>query len=194
MKKFGKVILSLLFVVVCVVFIAPASKTEAVASCSNFYLNVSSSNYLEMRAIQYAPVYRDKNLTIRGNLSGIYNTACIDAGDLIYIYEIDKDSGYCKVNYPGSSYRYIGYCNVWDIFAQYYGGCSGYGFRSDRYVNVFSNPTLSGSAYGTIYKNDTVSVFGSYFYRNDSYFVVYDAKSGNRGYKGGWANIPYSWQ
>ena len=156
----------------CAVFFTVPVSAESVS-----FPSISQSNYIETKAEVSMPVYRDEKMTVRGTSSPskCYN-AVIDQWDTVRIIKICGNNA-VLVEYPTSSGWRRGYC----AFSNFFNYKPNKQFTATSSATVYTAPY--GSSYGTIVKGDTVYRVGE---SNGYVLVVYQAKSGNRGYKLGY--------
>lgn len=157
--------------------IAGIETTIAVEAATAFP-SLSESSYCECVAPKKANVYKDAKLNTRGTCSPskTYNSY-IEKGDVLYVYEIT--SSYVKASFPTSNGRRTGYFARADLnIASAPSHVSKATGKATTYV------TPGGKSYGYFEGGDQVYAVGT----SGSYTAtIYEAKSGNRRWKLGWA-------
>ncbi len=148
-----------------------------VSASSDSFPAIGEKNYIETKAEVGMPVFLNEALTIRGTKAPWrwYN-AWIDAGDTVRIIGICNNKAVI-LQYPTASGWRTGYA----CFANFFN------YSPSEKIVATANATVRavpyGAAYGTITSGDTVYRAGE---SNGHVLVIYQAKSGNRGYKLGY--------
>lgn len=167
---------------ILILLIAVLAMNSVSVLAANPWPSLSSSNYCEYTATKNINVYKDKECETRGTESPSKKyDAYIEKGDVCFIYKIT--SKYTKVNYPTSNGRRTGYAKTKDVFAVKNPLLS-YAGHDDGFT-VYVSP--GGKKYGCTYPYDGIYVVEQ---KDKYYSIIYEAKSGKRGYKFGW--IKYS--
>ena len=149
-----------------------------VSAASASFPAINNKNYIETKAEVGMPVFLNEALTIRGTKAPWrwYN-AWIDAGDTVRIIGICNSKAII-LQYPTASGWRTGYAS----FANFFNYSPSEKFVATVNATVRAVP-YDGAAYGTITSGDTVYRVGE---SNGHVLVIYQAKSGNRGYKLGY--------
>ena len=149
----------------------------AAASNTNWPNDISKSSYVEMKAPSKVLCFQNAQLSTRGTCEPrkAYNSY-IDAGDLLYIYEINNTYTVCS--FPTSSGRRTAYVSTASLF-----GVSApvETATATAKVKTYSNAGATASS-GSVFKNESVwklSTSGS----GSTILILYPADNGNRGYK-----------
>ena len=152
--------------------------TVPVSAASVSFPTISPTCYIETKAEVSMPVYQNEKMTVRGTSSPSkrYN-AVIDQWDTVRIIKICGNSA-VLVEYPTSSGWRRGYCAFSNFFNYKQPSET---FTATAGATIYTAPY--GSSYGTIVKGDTVYRVGE---SNGHVLVIYQAKSGERGYKLGY--------
>ena len=169
--------ISLFLVLATMVSCCAVFFTVPVSAAAISFPTISPTCYIETKAEVSMPVYQNEKMTVRGTSSPSkrYN-AVIDQWDTVRIIKICGNSA-VLVEYPTSSGWRRGYC----AFSSFFNYKPSKTFTATTGATVYAAPY--GSSYGTIVKGDVVYRAGE---SNGHILVIYQAKSGNRGYKLGY--------
>ena len=151
--------------------------TVPVSAASVSFPTISQTCYIETKAEVSMPVYQNEKMTVRGTCSPSkrYN-AVIDQWDTVKIIKICGTSAVLLEYQTPSGWR-RGYCS----FSNFFNYKPSEKFTAKASATVYTAPY--GSSYGTIAKGDDVYRVGE---SNGHVLVIYQAKSGKRGYKLGY--------
>ena len=168
--------ISLFMIIATIVTMCMFAMPVSAASAS--FPAINNKNYIETKAEVGMPVFLNEALTIRGTKAPWrwYN-AWIDAGDIVRIIGICNSKAII-LQYPTASGWRTGYAS----FANFFNYSPSEKFVATVNATVRAVP-YDGAAYGTITSGDTVYRVGE---SNGHVLVIYQAKSGNRGYKLGY--------
>ena len=148
-----------------------------VSAASIPFPSISQNKYIETIAEVDMPIFRNMGLTTRGtSYPGKSYNAYIDAGDTVRIIGICNNKAII-LQYPTASGWRTGYAS----FANFFNYSPNEKFVATVTATVRAVPY--GAVYGTITSGDTVYRVGE---SNGHILVIYQAKSGNRGYKLGY--------